>query len=354
MAFGLGREPFIKAGCEVDSCIATNDRSRFNESDAVIIHWESYKEDDLPSHRFSHQRFIFMIFETLPGGAGLPCFSSKPHFYNWTMSYRRDSDIYVGRPYGALRRHEGVPVADQLPAKLKEGERPLAPEQLLMKQRKYPHLANRTKLIAWFNSHCPTHSQREDYVQRLAQFIPVDIYGKCGPLQCLPRNDPQCDLRVLVNYKFYLAAENSLCPDYVTEKFYRALMNDVVPVVYGGADYAEYAPPNSYIDVADFDSPQDLANYLLLLNQNDALYQKYFAWKKEYQVIRRPLNGFCDLCRKLNDPTTESNKSYESLRQWWYEQVPCMPGSTYLESMPPLKTAQQPSQNQTSASTDAL
>jgi hypothetical protein len=98
-----------------------------------------------------------------------------------------------------------------------------------------------------------------------------------------------------VNYQLYLAEKNSLCPDYVTEKFYRALMNDIVPVVFDGADYAQYAPPNSYVKIADFQSPKQLAEYILLLANNDALYSKYFEWKKDYELIRKPLNGWCDL-----------------------------------------------------------
>lgn len=308
--------------------MATDDRRLFNQSDGVIIHAGNYEEDDLPTYRFPNQRFIFLLFETLPGGEHLPCFSRR-NYYNWTMSHRRDSDVYVGRPYGALRRLARSKTIHQFPPKLANGERSPNPEWLFT--RTYPHLANRTKLIAWFNSHCPTHSQREDYFKKLSKWIPIDIYGKCGPLECLPRNDPRCDV-VLDNYKFYLAAENSLCPDYVTEKFYRALMNNVVPLVYGGADYTQYAPPNSYVNIADFKSPKDVAEYISLLNTNDALYNKYFDWKNEYEVVRRPLNGWCDLCEKLNDPLLES-KSYDSIVKWWYDDVPCLPGSSYLKTV---------------------
>ena len=57
------------------------------------------------------------------------------------------------------------------------------------------------------------------------------------------------------DYKFYLAFENSKCRDYVTEKFYNALLFSVGPVVFGGADYdAIGAPKNSYIDVRIFAS----------------------------------------------------------------------------------------------------
>lgn len=56
------------------------------------------------------------------------------------------------------------------------------------------------------------------------------------------------------DYKFYLAFENSLCHDYVTEKFYNALLFNTVPVVYGGADYETLAPLGSFINVNKFSS----------------------------------------------------------------------------------------------------
>ena len=56
------------------------------------------------------------------------------------------------------------------------------------------------------------------------------------------------------DYKFYLSFENAVCVDYVTEKFYNAFLFNMVPIVYGGADYTKLAPNMSYIDVRDFDS----------------------------------------------------------------------------------------------------
>jgi len=125
--------------------------------------------------------------------------------------------------------------------------------------------------------------------------------------------------------------ENSLCPDYVTEKFYRALIHGIVPIVYGGADYSQYAPPHSYINIADFKSPKELADYLKLLDKNDALYLKYFEWKKFYQVVRRPMNGWCDLCAKLNEDV-QVPKSYANVDEWWVRKMPCYPGSSFLNT----------------------
>ena len=58
-------------------------------------------------------------------------------------------------------------------------------------------------------------------------------------------------------YKFSLAFENSLCRDYVTEKFWRILNETLsIPIVMGGADYKALAPPDSYLDVTNFTSPK--------------------------------------------------------------------------------------------------
>jgi alpha-1,3-fucosyltransferase len=230
------------------------------------------------------------------------------------MSHRRDSDVYLGLPYGRIRRRKNV--INRIPYK-----------------QNCRQSTNRLKLlVTWFNSPCSTPSQREIYVEKLVEFIPVDIYGECGSLKCLPENDFRCERRVLGDYKFFLAAEDFLCPDYVTENFYLALMNGIVPVVYGGADYTQYAPPNSYVNVADFATPKELAEYLLLLDNNEALYSKFFEWKRDYEVIPQTADGWCDLCEKLNDPAQE-RKSYGNLTKWWHEDVPCLSGSSYLSSL---------------------
>ena len=52
--------------------------------------------------------------------------------------------------------------------------------------------------------------------------------------------------------QFYLSFENSLCSDYITEKFWKVLDYNVIPVVLNGANMTKFAPKNSYIDLKDF------------------------------------------------------------------------------------------------------
>lgn len=124
------------------------------------------------------------------------------------------------------------------------------------------------------------------------------------------------------NYKFYLSFENSECSDYVTEKFYNALSQLVVPIVFGGADYSKFAPPDSYINVNDFANIQELGEYLQFLDRHPEEYIKYFRWKQRYEVqlnyqtIAAP---FCDICNNLHGYTGQSHSVvYEDINKWWH------------------------------------
>ena len=78
-----------------------------------------------------------------------------------------------------------------------------------------------------------------------------------------PRLD--CYRHLAETHLFYLSFENTLCDDYITEKFWLALQAGMVPVVRGPSpqSYHRVAPPNSFIHVEDFAGPKALAAHLL-------------------------------------------------------------------------------------------
>ena len=326
--FGLGRESFVAAGCRYTNCMTTTDKSLVNQSDAVIFHPNDFKPTDLPKHRLAHQRYVFLYYEVIAIERDRLYIFSHPskNYFNWTMTHRRDSDILSTHPYGSVRSKLSSMADMILPRPLRLGEDPPDPRSFFKDILNPEVIGKKTKQVAWFNSNCVTSGGRENYFREMGEYISIDIYGACGDMKCGPANRTNCD-DLLRDYKFYIAAENSICPDYVTEKFYRALLSDVGPIVYGGADYSAYAPPDSYINAADFVSPKALAEYLYVLDTNPALYSKYFDWKKDWEIIRNPTNGWCDLCEKLNDPE-QPPKSYEDIGNWYYDKVPCISGAS--------------------------
>jgi hypothetical protein len=169
------------------------------------------------------------------------------------------------------------------------------------------------------------------YVRELGRHIPVDVFGKCleNHKSCLRKKDAsiqplyyvkrECDEER--DYLFYLSFENSFCPDYVKEKFYRAVEMGTVSVVFGGVNYSLFAPPHSYINARDFQTPNLLAKYLVKLRQNLDLYSKYCDWRGEFNLKRG--YSWCKLCDMLNDPVAE-RKSYPVIDvKWFFDEKPC-------------------------------
>ena len=80
--------------------------------------------------------------------------------------------------------------------------------------------------------------------------------------------------------------ENSVCDDYVTEKLWRAFYIGAVPVVYGSPLAKDIFPTNrSAIEVTDFAGPQQLAEFIAELNQNDDEYEKYLEYKTRGKIV---------------------------------------------------------------------
>ena len=178
--------------------------------------------------------------------------------FNWTMSYHITSDILA--TYGMVRR------------------RPHA-----LASKNYTEIVSRkTKKVAWFVSHCRTESKREAYVSKLQKYIPVDIYGACGPLKCRKEVDTTCFSQVGRDYKFYFAFENSMCEDYTTEKLYRIFKSDAIVVARGNSFNFRSLPEGTYIDASDFASPKALADRLLYLDAHDEEYMALLRRKDEF------------------------------------------------------------------------
>uniref|UniRef100_A0A182FLK0 Fucosyltransferase n=1 Tax=Anopheles albimanus TaxID=7167 RepID=A0A182FLK0_ANOAL len=315
----LGPDHFKAQQCPITNCVLTSDHGLLKpitEYDALVYHTVTPWNVQPPPIRVARQIYIAAIMES-------PAHTSHPMdttaFFNWTMTYRLDSDVLFN--YGfILDRESGGVVGPSINPIWRNGFDAYENASLVKL------VSKKRSAAAQFVSHCNAFSRRDDLVRSLRSAgLTIDVYGACGSLKC-PRNNPECAKMLDNIYWFYLSFENSLCVDYVTEKLYNALVHNVVPIVYGGADYTRFLPPGSYIDVQDYASPKELVDYLLHLIKNPHEYVKYFWWKEHYVAVNREARAtfaaWCHLCEKLHSATTRTGvKYYRDMKSWWYDDV---------------------------------
>ncbi|KAL1470691.1 hypothetical protein MTO96_024107 [Rhipicephalus appendiculatus] len=242
-----GRAVFLRDKCPVDTCEIVTSQDEAPDADAVL-----FKDRFVaPKYRRPwHQVWILYLLEC---PYHTQSFINIKNIFNWTATYRHDSDIVA--PYEKFVSYDDGGTSAQRPASS-------VPPR------------NKTKKAG----HC---------------------------FELLDRD-----------YKFYLAFENSNCKDYITEKFFvNGLGRDVVPIVMGARplDYVRASPARSFIHVEDFPSVKALAEYLHLLDRNDTLYNEYLRWKGSGEFINTYF--WCRLCAMLHAPPLP--KVYPDIGAWW-------------------------------------
>uniref|UniRef100_A0A8C5W6B5 Fucosyltransferase n=1 Tax=Leptobrachium leishanense TaxID=445787 RepID=A0A8C5W6B5_9ANUR len=282
------RFPLNQCPPHLDSsrCLFTDDRELYFSADAVVIHHRevSFTSTQLPQGpRNIKQYWIWFNLES-------PNHSQNLHFmekkFNLTMSYRADSDIFA--PYGYLQKHNSL-------------------ENFTIPKK--------SKLVAWVVSNWIPSSRRIQFYKELKKHITIDVYGR----QHLPLSaDDQID--TLSKYKFYLAFENSAHEDYITEKlWHNALTSGTVPIVMGPSrgNYERFIPAESFIHVEDFSNAQELAAYLLKLDQEDLSYQHYFTWRSRYKSSGQLDwdHFYCKVCKALKE--APPYRTRPSIEKWF-------------------------------------
>jgi hypothetical protein len=93
-------------------------------------------------------------------------------------------------------------------------------------------------------TNCDATTKRIEYVNELGKYIPVKFYGGCGKpcpnVSRITNKTAACKDIIGTEFRFFLAFENSICKDYITEKFFYSLNYNIIPVVLGGGDYSKF------------------------------------------------------------------------------------------------------------------
>jgi Glycosyltransferase family 10 (fucosyltransferase) C-term/Fucosyltransferase, N-terminal len=262
----------------IDGWSFTTDLGFLPRAAAVVFHLPTLNHLSFPP-RLEGQKWVAWSMESR---ANYPLLGDGDFMgqFDITMTYEREATVWC--PYFS----------------------PAVADKLLQAEQAKTELAP----AVYFRSSQIDRSGRGRYAFELMKYVKVDSFGR------MLRNRELADdrgqesrLTTLSRYKFTLAFENSVAPDYVTEKFFDPLIAGSVPVYLGAPNVADFAPgDHCFIDVTEFSGPAAVAAHLNALAQDDQAYAEYFSWKASgpRPKFRALLNGlrssaFSRLCAAL-------------------------------------------------------
>lgn len=239
---GEGQKGFIDRNCPFTNCIVTGNKKYLNDiTEFDVVAFSSSEvirmyNDRLPASRSPHQKYAFASIES--SDYYPVCSDRFDGYFNWTWTFRLDSDVRWG--YMVIRDENNNIVGPN-----KEMHWINHEDMETVSDEFKENLKSKTIAAAWYVSNCKSKSKRELFVKELQKELQkynltVDVYGRCGPLQCSRATEAECFDLIKEKYYFYLSFENSYNEDYVTEKLLNAVWNNAVPIVYGSANYTRY------------------------------------------------------------------------------------------------------------------
>ena len=291
--------------CRFDHCKLTYNKQQVKSSDAVLCHANDLpKKEVLKAARASSKQI--WVWMTSQSPASFRNHSLEPYkdLFNWTGSYRRGhADLWT--PYFFIKPLE---LSEKRPNPLKNYAR-----------------GKDKMVLALMSSNCDSY--RIKFVRALKKFINVDVYGKCKE-KVNPQLAGDCKLgtkcdQLKKRYKFTLSLESAYCTDYVTEKFYyNGLMIGNIPVTMnrGKMSDPKVAPPNSFVNILDFENVETLANHLKKIASSDKLYNQFHAWRQNFKLGTK--NRMCSICEALWKRDLKGLKGEKKIdfdKEWSYE-----------------------------------
>ena len=270
-------------GCSFDGCEISSNNNDYSRADIVFFHARNMPSlsvlKDLKKKAKRSQYWMYFVKEN---PYNTPPVGPLNHLFELAMSYRYNSDFIF--TYGRY-------------VKRTQEEK----EDYTLDVAK-----TKSKQIAWMVSHCGTRRDKlAKYFEQHGLIIAVG--GSCASQY---QNKLNCATKVCIEemskYKFYFSAENNLCNQYITEKYWsNPFKINAVPIVLGGSNYSDpqLAIPGSFISALDFKTPKDLVEYIKKVDSNDTLYNSYFNWKKYFKIFQEKQWGcsyaMCNLCDHL-------------------------------------------------------
>lgn len=237
-----GNEIFTKNKCRYRNCIITGNKGVFSDIryfHAIVFGHETTKmtPNSLPEQRSSYQKYIFHSKE--PPQMNPACDEHFENFFNWTWTYKLDSDIRWGL---VITNSNGTVVGPKQNMKWISANTSALKHNSESGSEEKKRISNKHLAAAWIASNAWSFNNREKIIAQLRVALndidlKLDVIGTRGKPCAIINSNITCNDIIEDNYYFYLAFEKTMSEDYVTPILLNALQHNVIPIVYGGADY---------------------------------------------------------------------------------------------------------------------
>ncbi|XP_053616606.1 alpha-(1,3)-fucosyltransferase C-like [Plodia interpunctella] len=310
-----GRRDFERLRCPITKCYVTSNVSFFNDVrdfDVIAFTGSNMDKEFLPENRARFQKYIYF---NMNSSASCPVNDAEfDGFFNGTATYKLDSDLPL--PHILVRDEYNVDIGPNIHI---NWEKPKNYNPSFVQDIKFN---DKKQAAVIYMSECKSLSPRKYMLERLQKELiqlgyAIDVWGPCGYFKC-KTNMSECYEKWKKNYYYYLVYESVLDVDYVSDNLLIPLKNSLVPVVYGGADYTRFLPPESYLNAMKL-SPKQLAKIMVNLIRKPEKYLQYFWWKSYYSFHDPKVNeNICNICSAVhNNHYWRRTEKMKKFRVWW-------------------------------------
>lgn len=133
-------------------------------------------------------------------------------------------------------------------------------------------LAQKKAFCSFVYSHADAHPFRTEFFHALSAYKKVDSGGRYMNNIGQPKGVVD-KLAFEGEHKFSIAFENSSHPGYSTEKLLESFGAWTVPIYWGDPLIAKSFNPKAFINVSDFDSPEDAIAYIKEIDNDPVRYE---------------------------------------------------------------------------------
>ena len=164
------------------------------------------------------------------------------------------------------------------------------------------------KAIYLVNDNCSAQ-KRNRWFDAVKAKVTVDSYGKCGHNKEVPQgmtiSTPEGRIALSKQYRIVLAFDETNSKDHISEVVWEAFVSGAVPVVLGADNLRDRLPPNSFINVKDYNHWDELGDYVKKVISDKDLWLSYHKWRDDDKVIEKferqyeftRTGSTCRLCR---------------------------------------------------------